>query len=149
MDHSSKTRENDDDHYDEFDLPSSHPAALAMASQQRRQTSHRGWQGDEMELQHQLEHQGKSTDVITAVDLTQFQNTQVGIGYQAKHVVRQRMASMSTAPIAIHTPQPSKTTAVPKASATTNVPGKEDLLRNEGLRAFRKEIEKILSSPAL
>jgi hypothetical protein len=46
-----------------------------------------GWEGDELELQHQRQKGPK--DVPAAVDLNQFRNTEVGKGYQAKHVVRQ------------------------------------------------------------
>jgi hypothetical protein len=49
----------------------------------------KGWQGSNMELAHQMESHGKASQ-HAAVDIRQFQNTQVGKGYQAKHVVRQR-----------------------------------------------------------
>jgi ribosomal protein S2 len=47
-----------------------------------------GWQGDELELERSAAEPDKA--VFAAVDLDQFRNTQVGKGYQAKHVVRQR-----------------------------------------------------------
>lgn len=51
----------------------------------------RGWQGEEMEMEHARASEGnKST--AAAVDLKQFRNDEVGKGYQAKFVVRQRTA---------------------------------------------------------
>eukprot|EP00590_Aulacoseira_subarctica_P010349 CAMPEP_0172430058 /NCGR_PEP_ID=MMETSP1064-20121228/52914_1 /TAXON_ID=202472 /ORGANISM="Aulacoseira subarctica , Strain CCAP 1002/5" /LENGTH=135 /DNA_ID=CAMNT_0013175849 /DNA_START=242 /DNA_END=645 /DNA_ORIENTATION=+ len=52
------------------------------------------WEGEEMELDHYREGRGsankKRKDASAAVDISQFQNTVVGQGYQAKHVIRQR-----------------------------------------------------------
>jgi hypothetical protein len=152
--------ENDDD-----DLPSSHPAVIAEMRRRRRQRQqHRGgWQGEEMELQHkQNQQQDSSTkDVSAAVDLKQFQNTEVGVGYQAKHVIRQR----TSAGVAVTTT--TTTTTNNKQDVSTNnlkhkskkmtydhnntaqvIPTKEEFVRNDGLRMFRKEIENILSTPA-
>jgi len=61
-----------------------------------RSTKHRGWAGEDMEMQHQREclkrqkHSSSGAAAFTAVDLNQFRNTEVGRGYQAKGVVRQR-----------------------------------------------------------
>ena len=51
--------------------------------------------GDDFELQHKRERIRKGQDVAaaaehTAVDINQFRNVEVGSGYQARHVVRQR-----------------------------------------------------------
>ena len=57
--------------------------------------SQRGWAGGNLELEHQrqsLAGDGEKKSRIAAVDLTQFRNEEVGKGYQAKHVVRQREA---------------------------------------------------------
>src|SRR3569623_769458 len=56
--------------------------------------SRKGWEGESLELQHEREahhynQSGTATSVV-AVDLNQFRNTEVGKGYQAKHVIRQR-----------------------------------------------------------
>jgi len=49
----------------------------------------RGWEGEALELERDdAPASGKETHA--AVDLQQFRNTEVGKGYQAKHVVRQR-----------------------------------------------------------
>jgi hypothetical protein len=53
----------------------------------RHSTRNRGWQGEQLELEHSLE---PKTSTCVAVDLQQFRNTVVGQGYQAKHVVRQK-----------------------------------------------------------
>ena len=102
-----------------------------------------------MELAHlrengRREKNDKATPV--AVDLNQFRNTEVGKGYQAKHVVRQRTATVAK----------TKTTTINSnvdvgqrnngGAASNKTIEKEELLRNDGLRAFRREIESILSS---
>ena len=151
MDHSSS---------DEEDLPLSlsHPARIKECGSKNEKN--RGW-GQSMELAHQQEvgqRRGKrklnfddddnndyDNDVV-AVDLNQFRNTEVGKGYQAKHVVRQRSA----------TTEKVKTTTIntkfhvlrrddvgSKYAISIEI---EDLLQNPGLRAFRREIENILSS---
>ena len=50
----------------------------------------RGWQGEELEMNHKREQNPSSLNSYAAVDITQFQNTEVGKGYQASHVVRQK-----------------------------------------------------------
>ena len=52
-------------------------------------TKKRGWAGDEMEMNHKIQQLSSST-ATTAVDLKQFRNEEVGIGYQSKGVIRQR-----------------------------------------------------------
>ena len=106
-----------------------------------------------MELQHKQNQQDDSTiNVSAAVDLKQFQNTQVGIGYQAKHVIRQRTATTGTATNDLKskkkiTMMHDNSNGVDSVQVVT-VTGKEEFLRNNGLRMFRKEIENILSTPA-
>jgi hypothetical protein len=57
--------------------------------------SKRGWEGDELELERD-----RTTNVDpkipVAVNLQQFRNEEVGKGYQAKHVIRQRTAEPSS-----------------------------------------------------
>ena len=60
-----------------------------------------GWEGDEMEMQHQKMQQRLQQSAVACsttngydaaiVDLNQFRNEEVGIGYQAKGVVRQKV----------------------------------------------------------
>ena len=113
----------------------------------------RGWDGGHLEMEHQVEslRQNKSS-AVAAVDVRQFHNVEVGEGYKARHVVRQPSAARRDA-------APSKKSrdatsggssscadgdaAGAPAAAARDV---EKLLRNDGLRAFRREIEKILSS---
>lgn len=52
--------------------------------------SHKGWGGNDLEMEHQRESFREQKNGAAAVDITQFQNTEVGSGYQAKHVVRQK-----------------------------------------------------------
>lgn len=59
----------------------------------------RGWAGRDLELEHQrqsLADNGEKKSQIAAVDLSQFRNEEVGKGYQAKHVVRQREAVLAS-----------------------------------------------------
>ena len=49
--------------------------------------------GDDLEMKHKRERIRQGQDVAaehTAVDINQFRNVEVGSGYQARHVVRQR-----------------------------------------------------------
>lgn len=53
------------------------------------------WGGDNLELEHKRQRIRQGQDVAaaaehTAVDINQFRNVEVGSGYQARHVVRQR-----------------------------------------------------------
>ena len=52
----------------------------------------RGWAGEEMELNRSVNEQDSVIRQCAAVDKSEFYNTEVGSGYQAKHVVRQRQA---------------------------------------------------------
>jgi len=57
----------------------------------------RGWAGEDLELEHQRESLRESKEKVSAaVDISQFQNHEVGKGYQAKHVVRQQVAEKPT-----------------------------------------------------
>ena len=59
-----------------------------------------GWEGGEaMELQRDDAPDRATTTQHAAVDLRQFRNEEVGKGYQAKHVVRQRTAAAAAAGI--------------------------------------------------
>lgn len=108
-----------------------------------RHAGKRGWQGSSMEMEHQQDSsQNKKRKNAAAMDVKQFHNTEVGEGYQAKHVMR----------------QPSKRDDKTKVVDMTG--GKdfksekrrpetkrfEKLIECKGLRDFRKEIEAILNS---
>jgi hypothetical protein len=70
------------------------PAAATFATRKRE----RGWEGQELEWNHQRGggNNNNTKSVSAAVDLGQFQNTVVGQGYQAKHVIRQPGSRPST-----------------------------------------------------
>ena len=110
----------------------------------------RGWQGEELEIDHQREaiQSGKVKEAAAvAVDIRQFQNHVVGEGYQARHVVRQPSSKPRGASL-----QVKDMTGGAKFSGDTSTPEKADsgdrrYIQNAGLREFRKEIEAILASP--
>jgi hypothetical protein len=106
----------------------------------------KGWQGDEMELDHQREklREGSRNDSVVAVDLKQFHNHKVGEGYQAKHVVRQKSGVTS-----------SRVEIVDMSSKNrefkTKTEKKRDeklstYLRSNAMREFRRQLEEILNS---
>ena len=175
MDHGSNDNEIDDE-----DLPLSHPARRIRRRADDGVSGIGAWQGEEMELDHQRETERRDRDrdessttgaaaIVTAVDLNQFRNTEVGKGYQAKHVVRQNTtatnndtAAAAAAQVIIdaETMVPASTKKRRSAAAAVRmerraendtattvavVTEKEELLRNDGLRLFRREIENILS----
>lgn len=117
-----------------------------------------GWQGEELELEHQRQQDANHKTSAAAVDLNQFRNTEVGKGYQAKHVVRQKGAKIESISIKdMSKPDPSaksnKRSRESSKKRKDNSRPSEDkepplqrYLKCEGLRAFRKEIEKIVMS---
>ncbi|VEU44472.1 unnamed protein product [Pseudo-nitzschia multistriata] len=144
MDHSLSDGSGDED------LPLSHPARIGEFGS--KNDKNRGGWGESMELAHQREAGRRVTagapETVVAVDLSQFRNTEVGRGYQARHVVRQRSAAIETTKTTtvndrVHLPRARDSERPVKQEPLD----KEDLLRNEGLRLFRKEIESILASP--
>jgi hypothetical protein len=152
----------DDNDTDDEDLPLSHPARRIRRRADKGVSGIGAWQGEEMELDHQRETEQRDRDTetttVTAVDLNQFRNTEVGKGYQAKHVVRQNTATTNDTAAQIidaETMIPASTKKRRSAAMTTRdnttttvavVTEKEELLRNDGLRLFRREIENILSA---
>ena len=132
-----------------------------------------GWaDANNIEVEHQrerlraadteLEHdQAARCDVTknhAAVDLSQFRNEEVGRGYKAKHVVRQREASSSAKGVLDMSGGIFSTKDVGSSSATkkrgrdeigrgdeTAVGKKSDAyLKCKGMRDFMKDIDKIL-----
>ena len=69
------------------------PSHLQSLQYKRKNNNNKGgWAGDELEMQHQMEHlsNNNTKNATAAVDLSQFRNEEVGVGYQAKGVIRQR-----------------------------------------------------------
>jgi len=101
---------------------------------------------DDFEREHQKEaFREKKQKTHAAVNLQQFQNHVVGQGYQAKHVIRQKSAVAGGISIQDMTKKPSEKKKADIDSYDTSQTG-ESYLNHAGLRAFRKEIENILSS---
>mmetsp|Transcript_25594 Transcript_25594/g.37813 ORF Transcript_25594/g.37813 Transcript_25594/m.37813 type:complete len:116 (-) Transcript_25594:7-354(-) len=100
----------------------------------------KGWDGQDMEMSHKREKTHES-NAVAAVDLNQFRNTEVGQGYQAKHVFRQK------------TGMENKTKVVDMSRGASQK--KASLIKDErlskylkcaGIREFRRQLEKIVNS---
>jgi LPS O-antigen subunit length determinant protein (WzzB/FepE family) len=118
-----------------------------------------GWKGDDLELQHQREvmNRDDGPSESAAVNLNQFRNEEVGEGYQAKHVIRQRSGQHSEIKIRDmsraneNEKDKKKSKKRKKHSSTDAAPEtKEDpkervrkYLQCDGLLQFRRELEKI------
>jgi hypothetical protein len=115
------------------------------------------------EVEHQRERlrrvgdHAKSDDDVrktihVAVDLSQFRNEEVGKGYKAKHVVRQRDASSSTAMKGVvdmtggaySTKRCLDDGRKVNRDSKSDIPCFESYLRSKGMRDFIKEIDKIM-----
>jgi hypothetical protein len=104
-----------------------------------------------MEMVHQREaireDKGKAS---AAVDISQFQNHEVGKGYQAKHVIRQKTGEEPSVKIkdmmSGEKNRADSKAKAPKRSANEISEIRASYMKSAGLREFRKEIEKILSS---
>ena len=136
-------------------------AAATSSSSRKRQ---RGWQGGELEVEHQRqvirEDQAdpsgkKKSSVSAAVDIRQFHNTQVGSGYQAKHVVRQpggggAAPAATTKVMPPPSPSPAGGGDTERPTKQPKMSKKEDkvtsYLQCQGLREFVREMNKILSA---
>jgi hypothetical protein len=129
----------------------------------------RGWEGEELELEREAPTIANGGDTHAAVDLNQFRNVQVGKGYQAKHVIRQRSGKADTTIIHdMTTTKPAPSTSSSKTSKkgpskdtttshdaqqkqssskeSSNMTRLQKYLQCEGLRNFRKELDSIESS---
>jgi len=136
----------DDDNLDNLPVP------RGLIPQRRR-----GWQGEELEMDHQrellqqqlLQHHGETTtdDKAVVVDIRQFQNQAVGEGYQAKHVIRQPSTKESKLKVMDLTGGGNASVDEKKSNNKRKDNGDRSYIQNRGLREFRKEIESILSSP--
>jgi hypothetical protein len=108
-----------------------------------------GWQGEDLEMEHSRDasQSGKRKNVA-AVHVEQFQNHVVGKGYQAKHVIRQKTGKEKVA-AAIVDMTGGKAAKESSSSSQTQPSSKfnrKTYIQCKGLREFRREIEKILSS---
>ena len=106
------------------------------------------------ELEHDQAARGDVSKNHAAVDLSQFRNEEVGRGYKAKHVVRQREAALGVLDMSGGTFSAKDV----RSSSATKKRGRDDLGRDEtavgkrsdaylkckGMRDFIKEIDKIL-----
>jgi hypothetical protein len=114
----------------------------------------RGWDGEHLELQRE-----QPSDNLTshaAVNLQQFRNEQVGVGYQAKHVIRQR--SVLDTSVAIHNltndsvsnihvqAKQKKEKLRCNSTKSKSMTRLQKYLKCEKLRRFRKELASIESS---
>ena len=113
----------------------------------------RGWDGDHLELNRQQSKEDLASHV--AVDLSQFRNEQIGVGYQAKHVIRQLYVPNDSVEMALDTTANNTTHEKRKHEELGKVDAKsksitgtriQKYLKCNGLRKFRKELASIESS---
>jgi hypothetical protein len=121
-----------------------------------------GWAGEEMEIAHQRGDSSSSRkEKYQTVNLEQFRNNEVGNGYQARGVVRQKTGEMGSKMniIDMTKKQPQSDgsnddkEAKKRRSKRQRISGQKDenmgsidiFLQCQALRDFRKELEKILS----
>lgn len=119
-----------------------------------------GWSGEEMEMEHAAVTAKKSDmSSYVAIDKSQFFNTEVGSGYQARHVVRQKGAAQGNSAILDMTKSdksPANSTLGSrdkkkrKQESNEAISGdreeNEEFLRCKGLRCFKRELVSIIRS---
>ena len=122
-----------------------------------------GWGGEELEMQHQQDvfaAKNKNKHHQQSLLRDQFQNTEVGQGYQAKHVIRQKQHSSATTAATSSSKNiidmsggvdftNNKASALQsnyESSVPESTMDSKHYLQSKELCEFRKEIEKILSS---
>ena len=93
-------------------------------------------------MQQQSESSAKSTHA--AVDLQQFRNDEVGKGYQAKHVVRQKGVPSKASGIVDMSQRKEESMATQTSRSNAESITKESYLHCRGMRNFLREVEKIL-----
>ena len=123
----------------------------------------KGWAGEELEIEHrreQIRNNEFKSHTCTTVDLGQFQNKEVGVGYQARGVIRQRGADGPQMKIidmtkkvddretgSVESSSKKKRKREKKSKRDSKKKAKDDplkiFLECKALRDFRKEIEKI------
>jgi len=112
----------------------------------------KGWAGEELEIKHQREQLRKAPEAnFAAVDISQFQNFEVGKGYQAQHVVRQNKGESH--PLEIRdmrgdTGKRTKSTRdeEPRIAKRSRNGQIQSYLNCKGFREFRKELEGLFCS---
>lgn len=126
----------------------------------------RGWDGEQMELAHAQRSAQESKKGPAAVDLSQFRNEEVGKGYQAKFVVRQRTGQDDDQGSRMAVKDMTKSSKSEKKKSSRKDKRKrssrgdeedddkkskeeyeganrlDKYLKSEGMRLFRKELEK-------
>ena len=128
-----------------------------------------GWEDTlGFEIQHQREREklreGSDEKVSAAVDLSQFRNEEVGKGYQAKHVVRQKGAEKAATGVMVDMSGGTELSKIEREGGSSlkkrsrDDDGEEDrgdrkrppdnplqsYLKCKGMRDFVKEIDSIL-----
>lgn len=121
----------------------------------------KGWAGEELEIEHRREQlRNNEFKSHKTVDLGQFQNKEVGVGYQARGVIRQRAAHGPQMKIvdmtkkvddwetgSVESSSKKKRKREKKSKRDSKKKAKDDPLKMflecKALRDFRKEIEKI------
>jgi hypothetical protein len=134
------------DHHPSSDEDDCH---LPVASAPRQ----RGWAGEEFEMNHTREQfrQGITSE-FTAVDIKQFHNTIVGVGYQAKGVIRQKAGVIDEPTTVKDMRTKPKEEPRKRSKRERKHPGEGKVQRLQrylqcaGIREFRRQIEEILSS---
>ena len=127
---------------------------LSSAPQFAISNKRRGWDGDHLELNREQPTEDLASHV--AVNLAQFRNEQIGVGYQAKHVIRQRHVPDTSVVIDDRTrDKPTNITTHAKRNHDELKKGDtkpkpvtriQKYLECKGLRQFRKELASIESS---
>jgi len=95
-------------------------------------------------LQQQSGSGAKSTHA--AVDLQQFRNDEVGKGYQAKHVVRQKGVPSKASGIVDMSQRKDESMETQTARSNAESITKESYLQCRGMRNFMREVDKILDN---
>jgi hypothetical protein len=114
-----------------------------------------GWDGDHLEYERE-EPTFESKSSHVAVDLEQFRNQKIGVGYQAKNVIRQRSVPHSSVVIhnrTLHSTSSSNSKKRKSDESDTKLEMEvslEDRLQKyimcKGMRKFRNELASIESS---
>ena len=105
----------------------------------------RGWAGSNIELQRDDDIQEFKANA--AVDLNQFRNTQIGVGYQAKHVVRQRSNPKPTMVVTdLRSNLKKRKSDEVHENDNIQLARLRHYLNNVGLRNFRRELASIEES---
>ncbi|GFH57547.1 hypothetical protein CTEN210_14023 [Chaetoceros tenuissimus] len=126
-----------------------------------RSSGIKGWAGEELEIEHRREQlRNNEFKSHKTVDLGQFQNKEVGVGYQARGVIRQRGADGPQIKIidmtkkvddretgSVESSSKKKRKREKKSKRDSKKKAKDDplkvFLECKALRNFRKEIEKV------